>query len=91
MMAGRPKRRARLEAMAQIEFPKPGKPLTEMDASEREAFRRDLRKFQRDLNRPQREADLRAGKVRPRNRAETELFLSDLRDRRADDGQETTT
>jgi hypothetical protein len=80
-MAGRPRRRARLEAAQRPElpeFPMPPKPLGEMSPAEREAHTRELRKFLRGLKQPQREADLRAGRVAPKNRAEMEIFAKDL-------------
>lgn len=49
-----------------------------MNPEEREAHVRELRKFLRELKRPQREADLRAGRVRPKNRAEMEIFAKDI-------------
>jgi hypothetical protein len=72
-MAGRPGRRARLEAAKRPElpeFPAPAKPLDEMSPAEREVHTRELRKFLRELRRPAREATLRAGRAKPRNRAE---------------------
>jgi hypothetical protein len=80
-MAGRPRRRARLEAAQRPElpeFPTPPKPQGDMSPAERQAYTRELRKFLHELKQPQREADLRAGRIAPKNRAEMEIFAKDL-------------
>jgi hypothetical protein len=99
-MAGRPGRRGRLAAAAREasgEPPRPPlklppKPPEDVSEAEKRAYydqvRRILRTELRELRRPRREADLRAGQVQPRNRAEIELFGADLIDRHLDDGQD---
>jgi hypothetical protein len=89
-MTGRPRRRARLAAAAQAasgEPPRrpmelPPKPADDAPEAEKRAYanqlRDTLRAELRELRRPQREADLRAGRVRPKNRAEMEIFAKDL-------------
>jgi len=89
-MAGRPGRRARLAAAAQAasgEPPRqpvelPPKPADDAPEAEKRAYaeqvRAILRAELRELRRPQREADLRAGRVRPKNRAEMEIFAKDV-------------
>lgn len=95
-MTGRPRRRARLAAAqgASGEPPRPGpelppRPPDGAPAAEMRAYfeqvRGILRAELRELRRPQREADLRAGRVRPRNRAEVELFGAGPIDKSADD------
>jgi hypothetical protein len=53
------------------EIPQPSKPFNEMTTPE-------LRKFLRELRRPQREAELRAGRRKPKNLAEAHIFAADL-------------
>ena len=89
-MAGRPGRRARLAAAAQAasgEPPRqpvelPPKPAEDAPEAEKRAYadqvRGILRAELRELRRPQREADLRAGRVRPKNHAEIEIFAKDI-------------
>ena len=92
-MAGRPGRRARLAAAAQAasgEPPRPPrqpvelppKPAEDAPEAEKQAWtaevRRILRAELRELNRPARETALRAGRAKPRNRAEMEIFAKDL-------------
>jgi hypothetical protein len=89
-VTGRPKRRARLAAAAQAasgEPPRqpielPPKPPEDAPEAEKRAYadqlRGILRAELRELRRPQREADLRAGRVRPKNRAEMEIFAKDI-------------
>jgi hypothetical protein len=80
-VAGRPKRRALRAALAQQETQessKPEKPAAEMTPDELAEYRNDLRRRLRDLKQPQREADLRAGRARPRTMAEIEIFATDL-------------
>jgi hypothetical protein len=86
-MAGRPKRRALREQAAGRreqfpEFPERSKPVAEMTEAERQEYTRDLRRFLRDAKKPQREAGLRAGRIRPRTQREVEIFASDLLGRR---------
>jgi hypothetical protein len=58
------------------------KPLAEMTREERLEYARELGRITRrelaELNRPKRERQLRRGLVRPRNRAEMEIFAADL-------------
>ena len=89
-MTGRPARRARLAAAAQgasgepprqpVELPP--KPAEDAPEAEKRAYaeqvRAILRAELRELRRPQREADLGAGRARPKNRAEMEIFAKDL-------------
>jgi hypothetical protein len=89
-MAGRPGRRARLAAAGQAASGEPPRPPLELppkpadDAPEAEKrvyadqVRSILRAELRELRRPQREADLRAGRVRPKNRAEMEIFAEGI-------------
>jgi hypothetical protein len=68
-MAGRPKRRARMEAeRGELpEFPKPSKPLTEMTAAERSAYTAQLRRALRD-------DEVRQGRRPPRSMREVEIW-----------------
>jgi len=89
-MAGRPGRRARLAAAAQAasgEPPRqpielPPKPAEDAPEAEKRAYADQLRAILRadllELRRPQREADLRAVRVRPKNRAEMAIFAKDI-------------
>ena len=60
------------------------KPVSEMTREERLEYAGELRRVIRqemaELNRPKRERKLRRGFVRPRNQAERDLFLADLRE-----------
>ena len=63
--------------------PGPDKPVSEMTAEEVAEFRRELRRELREMERPRRERALRAGRGKPRSRAEWDIFASDLlKDRR---------
>jgi hypothetical protein len=59
------------------------KPVSEMSAEEQREYAKELRAALRrelaELNRPKRERKLRRGLVKPRNRAEWEIFGSDWR------------
>jgi len=73
-MAGRPRRRARLEAAEapQLpEFPEPPKPLTEMTAAERAAYMRQLRRAVHD-------DEARQGRRPPKTMRETEIWREGL-------------
>ena len=96
-MAGSPKKRARREAAAAAraalpEFPERAKPVEEMAPAERQEYVEQLRERVRAelkvFKQGRRGADLRAGKVRPRNMAEIEIFASDLLNRRVDDDED---
>lgn len=96
-MAGSPKKRARREAAAAAraalpEFPERSKPLEEMGPAEKQEYVEQLRQRVRAelkvFKQGRRETDLRAGKVRPKNRAELEIFASDLLNRRVDDDED---
>jgi len=58
------------------------KPVSEMTSEERREYAKELARITRrelaELNRPKRERRLRRGEVRPRNRAEMEIFAADL-------------
>jgi hypothetical protein len=58
------------------------KPVSEMSAEEQREYAKELRAALRrelaELNRPKRERKLRRGLVKPRNRAEWEIFATDL-------------
>lgn len=58
------------------------KPVSEMTPEERREYAKELARITRrelaELNRPKRERRLRRGEVRPRNRAEMEIFAADL-------------
>ena len=58
------------------------KPVSEMTYEEQREYAKELRAALRrelaELNRPKRERRLRRGEVRPRNRAEMEIFAADL-------------
>jgi hypothetical protein len=60
----------------------PPKPAEDAPEAEKRAYadqvRSILRAELRELRRPQREADLRAGRGRPKNRAEMEIFAKDI-------------
>ena len=60
----------------------PPKPAEDAPEAEKRAYadqlRAVLRAELRELRRPQREADLRAGRARPKNRAEMEIFAKDI-------------
>ena len=93
-MAGSPKKRARREAAAAAraalpEFPERTKPLEEMTPAEQqehvEQLRQRVRAELKVFKQGRRETDLRAGKARPRNFAEIEIFAADLLNRRVDD------
>jgi hypothetical protein len=89
-MTGRPGRRARLAAAAQAASGEPlrqplelpPKPADDAPESEKRAYADQLRGLLRaelrELRRPQREAALRAGRVRPKNRAEMTIFAKDI-------------
>jgi hypothetical protein len=84
-MTGRPGRRACLAAAAQAASGEPPRQAVELppkpadDAPEAEKrMPTILRAELHELRRPQREADLRAGRVRPKNRAEMEIFAKDI-------------
>ena len=95
-MAGSPRKRARREAAAAAAggaTPRTRpelspKPAEDAPAAEQkiyyDALRSSLAAELRDLKRPAREAAIRAGRARPRNRAEVEIFASDLLARRVD-------
>ena len=97
-MAGRPGRRARLAAAAQAASGNPPqqraelppKPAEDAPEAEKRAYAAQLRGILRaelrELRRPQREADLRAGRVRPKNRAEMEIFAKDILDEQGPPG-----
>lgn len=73
-MAGRPRRRARLEAAgrAQLpEFPEPPKPVTEMTAAERAEYTSRLRRTLRD-------DEVRRGARPPRSLREFEIWREAL-------------
>lgn len=65
--------------------PPPGwperRPVSEMSAEEQREYAKELRAALRrelaELNRPKRERRLRRGEVRPKNRAELEIFAAD--------------
>ena len=58
------------------------KPVAEMTPEEQREYAQELRRVIRrelaELNRPKRERKLRRGLVRPKNRAELEIFADDL-------------
>ena len=90
-MAARPLRRLRRELAAQEQgrppepdLPAAGKSAADMTPAELDQFRADLRRRLREAQRPQREAHVRAGRRRPRNIREAEMFGSDLVDRRVE-------
>lgn len=64
------------------------KPIAEMTTEEQREYARELGRICRrelaELNRPKRERRLRRGEVRPRNRAELEIFATDLMKKRND-------
>jgi hypothetical protein len=73
-MAGRPRRRARLEAAERgelPELPKPSKPLTEMTAAELTAHTAQLRRALRD-------DEVRRGRRPPRSMREVEIWRATL-------------
>lgn len=59
------------------------KPVSDMTPEERIEYAKELRRIVRrelaELNRPKRERKLRRGLVKPRNRAEWEIFGADWR------------
>jgi hypothetical protein len=73
-MAGRPRRRARLEAAERAklpEFPTLPKPVTEMTAAERAAYTAQLRRAIRD-------DEVRRGRRPPRSMHEVEIWRATL-------------
>lgn len=65
-------------------LPEPEKPAAEMTTEERLEYTRGLQRVVRrelaELNRPKRERKLRKGLVAPRNQAERDIFLADIRE-----------
>jgi hypothetical protein len=72
-MAGRPRRRARLEAVERelSQFPEPSKPVTEMTPDERAAYTAQLRRALRD-------DEIRRGTRPPRSMREVEIWCETL-------------
>ncbi|HEX2823451.1 MAG TPA: hypothetical protein VHO07_25315 [Streptosporangiaceae bacterium] len=61
------------------------KPFTQMTPDELADARRQIRAKLRELQRPGREAKLRRGVAKPKNRAEWEIFAADLLKDKQDD------
>ncbi len=84
-MAGRPLRRARLDAVRAAaadppggSAPQPSKPLAEMTPDEKRQYLGQLRKEIRALGQPGRDRLLRRGRAKPRNNREWAIFAKDL-------------
>jgi hypothetical protein len=84
-MAGQPRRRRQREADLQLppDLLKPRQPAETVDQLSTR-LRRELRQVQG----AQRERDIRAGRAKPRTMAETEIFASDLKDRRTPNAEQ---
>jgi hypothetical protein len=99
-MAGRPRRRARLEAAERgelPEFPEPSKPVAEMTAAERAAYTTALRRALRDDEvrrgrrppRSMREVEIwRGGQAAPTEQGAARIARAGRRQRRPEAGQE---
>lgn len=82
-MAGRPRRRARLDAAERAgvqQFPEPSKPITEMTTDERAAYAASVRRARRDY-------EVFQGKRRPRSTREAEIWRKGLIDDTEQGGQ----